>query len=493
MAEEDLAPNGLPYSRLPRSSNEWTGRSLLLASLPADIVGTVHPHIVCRPRSEVGGGLGLFATYGLRKGEVVWAERARAGPDVQATPRTRAWIEALPEKSRRAYCHFMYKTGDDEYQSLAEFNELPIEEYPTVRTVDVSNYMNHSCDPTCWFVDGGAEYNGVMVASRDITPGEEITFDYATSEDSILTPEFDCQCGTACCRSRVSPLDWSLPAVAERYCGHFMPHIAVRIAQAEGHAEPHPLEWMEPEDVRRTWWLRLDTPSPTGPSLDTPWTDRPDPRALSRLCAERRELLSCAAKGLQLELLNRQAAVLISHHRLSVVCDEELRGSPRVDGVEDEGRYVKLGVPLDEGALVLLLPPNLLLWEEEVGDFNTCIQISPSTPHGPRLFSSSLTPHDLDNFLCHSCDPNCDVVVGPDLCVGFVARRPLAAGESLTFDYDSTEDDLTGDRGGFECFCGAPLCRGLILGKLHSPAAGAAKRLGSPLLPPPRDSSPAAP
>jgi len=233
MAEEDLAPNGLPYSRLPRSSNEWTGRSLLLASLPADIVGTVHPHIVCRPRSEVGGGLGLFATYGLRKGEVVWAERARAGPDVQATPRTRAWIEALPEKSRRAYCHFMYKTGDDEYQSLAEFNELPIEEYPTVRTVDVSNYMNHSCDPTCWFVDGGAEYNGVMVASRDITPGEEITFDYATSEDSILTPEFDCQCGAACCRSRVSPLDWSLPAVAERYCGHFMLHIAVRIAQAD--------------------------------------------------------------------------------------------------------------------------------------------------------------------------------------------------------------------------------------------------------------------
>ena len=118
----------------------------------------------------------------------------------------------------------------------------------------------------------------------------------------------------------------------------------------------------------------------------------------------------------------------------------------------------------------------------------------PSSAHRrPRLFSSSLTPHDLDNFLCHSCDPNCDVVVGPDLCVGFVARRPLAAGESLTFDYDSTEDDLTGDRGGFECFCGAPLCRGLILGKLHSPAAGAAKRLGSPLLPPPRDSSPAAP
>ena len=45
---------------------------------------------------------------------------------------------------------------------------------------------------------------------------------------------------------------------------------------------------------------------------------RPDPRALSRLCAERRELLSCAAKGLQLELLNRQAAVLLSHRQPGV-------------------------------------------------------------------------------------------------------------------------------------------------------------------------------
>ena len=203
-----LAPNGLPYNRSPLSENEWTQRSVLLASLPSDIVGTVHPHIIARPRSDVGGGLGLYATFGLRKGEVVWAERARAGPEVQATPRTRAWIEALPEKSRRAYCHFMYKTGDDEYQSLAEFNELPIEAYPTVRTVDVSNYMNHSCEPTCWFVDGGDGYNGVMVASRGILPGEEITYDYATSEDCELTPEWDCACESVACRGRVTPNDW---------------------------------------------------------------------------------------------------------------------------------------------------------------------------------------------------------------------------------------------------------------------------------------------
>ena len=224
MAEEDLAPNGLPYSRLPRSSNEWTGRSLLLASLPADIVGTVHPHIVCRPRSEVGGGLGLFATYGLRKGEVVWAERARAGPDVQATPRTRAWIEALPEKSRRAYCHFTYKTGDDEYQSLAEFNDMPIAAFPSVRTVDVSNYMNHSCAPSCLFVSGGERYTGLMVAARDLLPGDEITYDYATSEDCELSPEWQCLCGADGCRGRVTPQDWRLPELQTKCAPHATRH-----------------------------------------------------------------------------------------------------------------------------------------------------------------------------------------------------------------------------------------------------------------------------
>ena len=54
--------------------------------------------------------------------------------------------------------------------------------YPKVHTVDISNFMNHSADPTCWFVDGGVEYEGVMVATRDLRPGDEITFDYATSE-----------------------------------------------------------------------------------------------------------------------------------------------------------------------------------------------------------------------------------------------------------------------------------------------------------------------
>ena len=45
----------------------------------------------------------------------------------------------------------------------------------------------------------------------------------------------------------------------------------------------------------------------------------------------------------------------------------------------------------------------------------------------------------------------------------------IFAGTSITFDYDTTDDDLRGDRGGFDCRCGAPTCRGQILGRLFSP------------------------
>ena len=207
----DLGPNGLPYSRCPPADNEWTKLSRLLAQLPGDPVATMHPGVVARQRHDVGGGMGLYACNGLMAGEVVWAERAHAGSQISAVPRSHAWIEALPPASKKAYCHFMYKTGEDEYQSLAEFNDMAISEFPSVRTVDVSNYMNHSCAPSCWFVSGGDEFTGLMVAARDLVPGDEITYDYATSEDCELSPEWQCLCGASDCRGRVTPHDWQLP------------------------------------------------------------------------------------------------------------------------------------------------------------------------------------------------------------------------------------------------------------------------------------------
>ena len=86
--------------------------------------------------------------------------------------------------------------------------------------------VNHSCDPNCGM--GGASQ---VVAMRDIAVGEALTFDYAMADGSNYD-EFDCACGTALCRSRVSGGDWSRPDLQTRYAGYLSPYIVRRIDAA---------------------------------------------------------------------------------------------------------------------------------------------------------------------------------------------------------------------------------------------------------------------
>ena len=62
-----------------------------------------------------------------------------------------------------------------------------------------------------------------------ILPGEEVTIDYAMC-DGTAYDEFDCACGAATCRGRVTGADWRNPALWERYAGHFSPYLERRIA-----------------------------------------------------------------------------------------------------------------------------------------------------------------------------------------------------------------------------------------------------------------------
>ena len=64
-----------------------------------------------------------------------------------------------------------------------------------------------------------------MAASKE---GEEITIDYAMCDGSAYD-EFDCECGSAICRGRVSGNDWRNPTLWERYAGHFSPYLQRRI------------------------------------------------------------------------------------------------------------------------------------------------------------------------------------------------------------------------------------------------------------------------
>jgi hypothetical protein len=80
-------------------------------------------------------------------------------------------------------------------------------------------WVNHSCDPNLGF-----EGQITLVAMRDIATGEEVCFDYAMT-DTNDTDEFDCACGGAHCRGRVTGEDWRLPELQRRYAGYFAAHV----------------------------------------------------------------------------------------------------------------------------------------------------------------------------------------------------------------------------------------------------------------------------
>jgi hypothetical protein len=87
-----------------------------------------------------------------------------------------------------------------------------------------ADFINHSCEPNC-ALSGSV----ILVAARDIAAGEELTYDYATTDGSDYD-EFECACGTALCRGKISGHDWMLPELQMRYRGTFSPYLAKRIA-----------------------------------------------------------------------------------------------------------------------------------------------------------------------------------------------------------------------------------------------------------------------
>lgn len=65
---------------------------------------------------------------------------------------------------------------------------------------------------------------------------------------------------------------------------------------------------------------------------------------------------------------------------------------------------------------------------------------------------------DADDYVNHACDPNCYVAIA-DSGVQLRARRTIAPGEELSFDYRVTQVDFPLR---FACRCGAAACGGDI-------------------------------
>jgi uncharacterized protein len=87
-------------------------------------------------------------------------------------------------------------------------------------------YLNHSCNPNL-----GMRGEITFVAIRDIRAGEELTHDWAMTDDDDYSVE--CNCGAPDCRKILTGKDWRRPDLQRRYAGYFSAYLARKIPPVE--------------------------------------------------------------------------------------------------------------------------------------------------------------------------------------------------------------------------------------------------------------------
>jgi SET domain-containing protein len=137
-------------------------------------------------------GRGLFAVAHIARGDVV----AVKGGHVLSAAQWRTLEPTL---------------GSAEIQLSEELFIAPVEASEREGSMV---YLNHSCAPNCAIAG-----QIVFVAMRDIAAGEELTHDWATTDD--LDYDLACHCGSAACRGRITGKDWMKPELQAKYRGWF--------------------------------------------------------------------------------------------------------------------------------------------------------------------------------------------------------------------------------------------------------------------------------
>jgi hypothetical protein len=142
------------------------------------------------PKAEVRqspiAGEGVFAREEIPEGELValWAGSAVTYAEVQAL---------RPELN-----HLWVQVWFDLFLTPTRVDEI-----------EPADLVNHSCEPNCGVLGSVA-----VVARRAIQAGEELTFDYGTTETVGL--RMACRCGAPSCRGVVTSDDWRDETFRER-------------------------------------------------------------------------------------------------------------------------------------------------------------------------------------------------------------------------------------------------------------------------------------
>ena len=159
-------------------------------------------------------GRGLFAAEPIRKGEIV----AVKGGSI-----------------------FRRQTRDALEKTIGAA-EIPIAEDMYIGPLSAEEregsmiFSNHSCEPNI-----GVQGQIIFVAMRDVAAGEELTHDWAMTDDEPDTLE--CRCGAASCRRIVTGRDWRRKDLQDKYAGYMSWYLLEKIKrQARNDASPKPNE-----------------------------------------------------------------------------------------------------------------------------------------------------------------------------------------------------------------------------------------------------------
>jgi len=134
------------------------------------------------------GNKGLMAKGNMPKGTLIWKLDSN---EKQLSKEER---DALPEDVRKLA--FQY---NDKF----------------VVVHDGSQFMNHSCSPNTWWTA-----DNELSALKDISIGEEITYDYSTADIGDWIAPWECHCGSHDCRKTISGKDILNKKLQDKYQGH---------------------------------------------------------------------------------------------------------------------------------------------------------------------------------------------------------------------------------------------------------------------------------
>ena len=145
-------------------------------------------------------GRGLFAAEPIEKGEIVC-------------------IKGGYIFNRHTLQEVTRTLGPAEIQIAEDFFIGPLSEQEREGSMIFSN---HSCEPNI-----GVQGQIVFVALRDIKAGEELTHDWATTDDDNY--EMACRCGAPSCRKVITGQDWRRKDLQEKYEGNMSRYLMEKI------------------------------------------------------------------------------------------------------------------------------------------------------------------------------------------------------------------------------------------------------------------------